>query len=225
MGQWIDLETAHGPMRAWQARPDDSTGKPVAGLVVVQEIFGVTAHIRDVADRFARDAGYAVLAPSLFDPVEPGVELPYDPSGAARGMELRSALGFDRAVDLVHAAARRLQDDHLKVGVVGYCWGGSVAFLCNTRLGLPAVSYYGARSVPFLDERARAPMMFHFGEFDGSTPPADIALHREKQPGATIHLYPANHGFNRDASPDIHDPASAELALQRTLTFFAHALR
>ena len=222
MPRWIDLDTPHGPVRAWRAEP---AGPARGGIVVLQEIFGVNPHVRDVAGRFA-DAGYIALAPSLYDPVEAGVELDYDAEGTGRGVALRNALGFDRAVDIVDAAAESLQREGLRTGVVGFCWGGSVAFLANTRLGLPAVSWYGARSVPFLDEPARAPMLFHFGGRDASIPPADIDLHRAKQPQATIHVYPdADHAFNRDVDNAHYHADSAALAWRRTLEFFHGALR
>jgi carboxymethylenebutenolidase len=219
--RWIDLDTAHGDVRAWRAEPEAT---PRGAVVVLQEIFGLNAHVREVAGRFAAD-GYVALAPALFDPVERGVELDYGPEGARRGTALRTELGFDRAVDVVAAAADSLRDEGLSAGVVGFCWGGSVAFLANARLGLPAVSYYGARSVPFLDERARAPMLFHFGGRDASIPPEDVELHRAKQPEATIHVYPdAGHAFNRDVDNHVFEPASAALAWRRTLDFLAGAL-
>ena len=135
MGDWIELDTRRGPVRGWHAAPD---GEATGGLVVIQEIFGVNGHIRDVADRFARE-GFEVIAPSLFDPVERGVELGYDEAGIARGRELVGALGMEAAVDIVDAAAAGLREHHPKVGAVGFCWGGSVALLANTRLGLPAI--------------------------------------------------------------------------------------
>lgn len=218
MGDWIQLDTAAGPVRAWRASPR----APARGAVVVlQEIFGVNPHIRSVADGFA-DEGYLALAPALFDPVEAGVELGYDQAGTERGVALRNAVGFERAVQVVDAAATLLHRGGLRVAVVGYCWGGSVAFLANTRLGLPAVSYYGARSTPFLDEAARAPMMFHFGADDASIPAEAIALHRERQPSAQVHVYAgAGHAFNRQTDPAHHDPGNAALARTRTLAFLA----
>lgn len=218
MGDWIQLDTAAGPVRAWRASPR----APARGAVVVlQEIFGVNPHIRSVADGFA-DEGYLALAPALFDPVEAGVELGYDQAGTERGVALRNAVGFERAVQVVDAAATLLHRGGLRVAVVGYCWGGSVAFLANTRLGLPAVSYYGARTTPFLDEAARAPMMFHFGADDASIPPEAIALHRERQPSAQVHVYAgAGHAFNRQTDPAHHDPGNAALARTRTLAFLA----
>lgn len=218
MGQWIPLDTDAGPVRAWLAQPD----APARGAVIVlQEIFGVNAHIRAVARRFA-DAGLVALAPALFDPVQPDAELHYDEAGFARGREYAAALGFERALDIVAAAAHRLRESGHAPGVVGFCWGGSVAFLANTRLQLPAVSYYGARTVPFLDEALQAPMLFHFGGTDPSIPPDDIDRHRTLQPGAQLHVYAAaGHGFNRDVDPRHHHPESAALAWRRTLDFLA----
>jgi carboxymethylenebutenolidase len=222
MSRWSDLNTPHGLVRAWRADPMVPSARAV---VVLQEIFGVNAHIRAVADRLAA-AGYVALAPSLYDPVEPAVELEYSEQDTQRGVELRNRLGFDRAIDIVGAAAEELQAEGLRTGVIGFCWGGSVAFLANTRLGLPSVTYYGARSVPFLDESARAPMLFHFGALDASIPPADVELHRAKQPHARVHVYDgAGHAFNRDVDNTHYHAPSASLAWQRTLDFLAENLR
>ena len=220
MGRDIAFDTPSGSIAGWRADP---VGAPRGALVVVQEIFGVNAHVRSVADGYAA-AGYVALAPAFFDPVERGVELGYDAAGVARGRALVDALGFDKAIAIVDAAARLLRAEGLKVGAVGFCWGGTIALLANLRLGLPAVSYYGARNVPFLDEPLRAPMQFHFGDRDSSIPAGDIALHRRKMPGAEVHVYPAGHAFNREIDPRHYDADSARLAHRRTLEFFAHAL-
>lgn len=221
MAEDIALDTPHGLVDAWLARPDNV---PRGGIVVLQEIFGLNAHVRSVAERFAAE-GYVALAPSLFDPVQRGVELAYDQAGMQRGIQLRDELGFERAVDIVRGAARKLQGEGLKAGVVGYCWGGSVAFLANTRIGLPAVSYYGARTVPFLDEPLGAPMLFHFGRDDASTPDVDIELHRSKQPDAQVFVYEdAGHAFNRDVDTAHYHAEAAALARKRTLDFFAETL-
>ena len=224
MGQWIPLDTPAGRVAAWLAEP---AGAARGGLVVVQEIFGANAHIRAVAEGYAAD-GYVVLAPAFFDPVEPGVELDYDPAGTARGRELVAQLGLDAALQIVAAAAAWLQarlagrGEPNAVGTVGYCWGGTVALLAATRLGLPAVSYYGARTVPFIAEAARAALMFHFGGRDASIPADDIARHRALQPHAGIFVYPnAGHAFNRDVDPAHFHADGAALAQRRTLAFLA----
>lgn len=221
MGEWQTLFTPRGAVQAWLARPDgDSRG----AVVVVQEIFGVTAHIRSVCERLA-EAGLTALAPAFFDLVETGVELPYDADGTQRGRELVGHIGLDSALEVVDEAARTLRSQGLAVGVVGFCWGGSVAFLSATRLGLPAVSYYGARNVAFLDEPARAPLMFHFGALDAHIPPDAVDAHRQKQPQAQVFVYAdADHAFNRDPEPP-WQPDAAALAWRRTLEFFTEHLR
>lgn len=220
MAHWIDVENPIAPMRAWRADP---TSPSRGAVIVVQEIFGVNAHIRQVTERFA-SAGFVALAPALFDPYQPSVELDYDAEGIQKGREITASLGFDRAVELIGAAASKLQAEGLRTGATGFCWGGTLALLGNTRLGLPAVSYYGGRSVPFLEEPRRAPMLFHFGERDPIIPPEHVAAHRHAYPGATIHVYPAGHGFNCDQRGDF-DRASAELAWQRTTDFLEENLR
>ena len=221
MGEWQTLYTPCGAVQAWLARPE---GASHGAVVVVQEIFGVTAHIRSVCDRLA-EAGFTALAPACFDLVETGVELPYDADGTHRGRELVDKLGLDCALDVVDEAARTLRSHGLTVGVVGFCWGGSIAFLTATRLGLPAVSYYGARNVGFLDEPARAPLMFHFGSLDASIPPEAVEAHRQKQPQAQVFTYAnAGHAFNRDPEPPFQADAAA-LAWRRTLDFLTEHLR
>ncbi|MDI1253627.1 dienelactone hydrolase family protein [Thermomonas sp.] len=218
MSEWISLDTPTGRIRAWRANP---AIPPRGALVVVQEIFGVNGHIRDVCSSFAAH-GYVAMAPAFFDHFEHDVQLQYDAEGVQHGKWLVDRLGFDRALQDVHSAATSLEE-YGDVGVVGYCWGGTLAYLANTRLSLPAVSYYGARSVPFLSEPLAAPMMFHFGERDASIPAADIASHRAHHPDAELHVYPAGHGFNCNQRAD-YDQPSATLALERTLGFFGQAL-
>jgi carboxymethylenebutenolidase len=222
MGEWTPLDTAAGPVRAWLARPDgDAPAK--GGIVVIQEIFGVNSHIRAVADRFA-EAGFVAMAPALFDVLRPQAELGYDDAGVASGRELAAGVGFDSAIQIVAAAARWLHEAGHRVGAVGFCWGGTVAMLANTRLGLSSVAYYGGRSVPFLTEAARAPMLFHFGERDPLIPPQDVEKHRLHHPEAIVHVYPAGHGFNCDARRD-YDPESAALAWRRSIDFLKEDLR
>ena len=216
MGQHINLNTSGMQcIGAYLAKPE---GKPKGGIVVVQEIFGVNAHIRSVADGFAAH-GYTAIAPAFFDHVESGVELRYDPADYKQGIALIGEVGFDRAIKDVASAAESIKSTG-KIGVVGYCWGGSVAFLAAIRLGLPAVSYYGGRNVQFLDQKPKAPVQFHFGERDDSIPPATVQKHREALPQMEVYTYPAGHAFNRDIDSTHYDAASAALALQRTLAFF-----
>lgn len=220
MGEWLPLATPEGPVRAWMARPDNA---PRGAVVVVQEIFGVNAHIRAVTDRFA-EAGFTAMAPALFDLVRPDTELRYDEPGVAQGRDYVAQLGFDRALQVVGAAARWLRESGHHVAVVGFCWGGTVAMLANTRLHLPSVTYYGGRNVPFLSEPAQAPMLFHFGERDPIIPPEDVQKHRAHHPDAGIHVYPAGPGFNCDERDD-YDADSAALARDRTIAFLTEHLR
>ena len=228
MAHWIQLDTAAGRVAAWLAEP---AGAARGGLVVVQEIFGANAHIRAVAEGYAAD-GYVVLAPAFFDPVEPGVELGYDQAGYAHGRELVTQLGLDAALQIVAAAAAWLQarlagrGEPNAVGTVGYCWGGTVALLSALRLGLPSVSYYGARDLPFLEDpqlvaSPRAPVMFHFGQDDPLIPDAAVQAHRQALPGMEVFTYPAGHAFNREVDADAYHAPSAALARQRSLAFFA----
>ena len=220
MGQTISINTRHGRISAWHAKPHVT---PRGALILVQEIFGVNSHIRQVADRFA-NYGYVTIAPALFDLVHPGTELGYDEAGVARGREIVAELGFNGALDGVRGAFDLLESEY-RVGVVGYCWGGSVAFLANTRLGLPAVSYYGGRTVPLLGERPKAPLMLHFGEDDPIIPPEDVQKHRDALSGAEIHVWPgAGHGFNCEQRAD-YNAEVAQQALTRTLGFFQKNLR
>ncbi len=219
MGHPVSLETPRGRISGWRADPPI----PAKGvLIVVQEIFGVNAHIRQVVDRFAAH-GFIAVAPAFFDHVDYHIELDYDDAGIARGRELVEQIGFDAVLDDIGAVERQLTAEG-RIGVVGFCWGGTVAYLANTRLGLPAVSYYGGRTVPFLHERLRAPMEFHFGERDPIISAEDVAAHRDAHPDASFYVYPAGHGFNCDQRADF-DPDSSRTAMDRTINFFSRVLR
>jgi carboxymethylenebutenolidase len=219
MGQHINIPTTRTRcIGGYLAQPE---GKPKGGIVVIQEIFGVTAHIRSMADRFA-GYGYTAIAPAFFDHLESDVELGYDQVGANKGKQLVAELGLERALEDVASAAESIASAG-KIGTVGYCWGGTVSLLSAMRLGLPSVSYYGARNLAYLHEVPRAPLMFHFGEKDTSIPPEAVAKHREALPQMETFTYPANHAFNRDGSAP-YDEASAKLAMQRTLAFFEQHL-
>ncbi len=219
MGQHVTLTTKDGKaLGAYVARP---AGAPRGGVVVIQEIFGVNPHIRSVADQYAA-AGYLAIAPALFDPVEPGVELGYDAAGIEKGLELVGRLGFDAAIAGVEAAAAFIASAG-KVGAVGYCWGGTVAYLGATRLGLPAVSYYGGRNVQVAGEKARAPLMFHYALKDAHISAEDRSVVEQANPDAAFYVYDADHGFNCNVRGSYHAP-SAALAFDRSLDFFGRNL-
>ncbi|MDY1550053.1 dienelactone hydrolase family protein [Luteibacter sahnii] len=222
MGQTVILDTTR-PSESIDAYLAEPTGTPKGGIVVIQEIFGVNAHIRSVADRYAAE-GYVAIAPSLFDPVEKHVELGYDQDGMTQGVKYIAELGLLRPTQDVGIAAALLADRYgVKVGTVGYCWGGTVALLAALRLGLPSSSYYGARNVPFLTEPAKANVIFHFGERDHSIPPEMVEKHHALKPEMDTWVYPADHGFNCDVRGSYDEP-SAKLAWERSLAFFAREL-
>lgn len=203
---------------AWLAEP---SGLPIGGIVIAQEIFGVNEHIRGIVDRFA-GLGYTAIAPAFFDHVENDVELDYGADGVQRGRRLIAEVGIDRAVEDVASAAAAIRSAG-RVACIGYCWGGTVAYLAAVRLVMPAVSYYGARNVQYFGERPAAPVQFHFGEQDSSIPLSMIDRHRRELANAEVHVYPADHGFNCEARSQ-YDAPSAALALERTLRFLEREL-
>lgn len=221
MGQRITLDTASRQrIGAWLARP---AGKPKGGVIVVQEIFGVTPHIRDVTERFAT-AGYTAVAPAFFDYIDHDIDLAYDNAGVQRGKHLAAEVGMDRAVEAIAAAAASIAPAG-KVGVVGFCWGGTVALLSAQRLALPAVSYYGARNTGYLDQPLKAPVIFHFGTTDRSITAEAREQHRQAWPDAPVYEYAhCGHAFNRDVDKNAYNAAAAQLAWQRTLAFFDQQL-
>jgi carboxymethylenebutenolidase len=219
MGDAISLTASDG--HAFSAYETAPAGPVRGGLVVIQEIFGVNAHIRKVADGYAMD-GYRVIAPALFDRAEPGVELGYEGADRDRGIALRRQIEIDHML-LDVAAAIAAFEGAGKIGIVGYCLGGSLAWLAATRLsGLAAaVGYYGGMIAANLDETPRCPVMLHFGEEDGGISMADVEKIRASVDPGTVQVFScpgAGHAFNRDASAAWHEP-SARLARERTLAF------
>lgn len=222
MGQTITLTAADGhSLSAYRADPE---GTPRAGLVVVQEIFGVNAHIRAVCDRLAAQ-GYRCIAPALFDRLRRGVELGYGEDDVALGRELRGGPGWEKAVVDIDAARAALAEDLDKVGAVGFCWGGSLAWLSACRLTIDAaVCYYGAQIPQFLQEHPHCPVMMHFGEDDPLIPGEEVAKICLNQPDVQVHVYDhTGHGFNCDLRPD-YSPDASKLAMERTLAFFGRHL-
>ena len=214
MGHRVDLTAADGHrLGAYLAEP---AGRARGGLVVIQEIFGVTRHIRDVADQYAA-AGYRAIAPALFDRVEPDVDVPY--TDFKRGIGYKQAMQNDKVMLDVAAAADRVRAAG-KVGVVGYCWGGTIAYLAAVGLPLDAsVAYYGGEISHYVAQTPRVPMMFHFGEKDAHIPRTAIAQIEAAYPQGIYHLYPADHGFNCTDRASF-EPASAKLAFERSVAFF-----
>ena len=192
--------------------------KPRGALVVVQEIFGVNSHVRSVTDGFAAD-GYLAIAPALFDRVERGVDLGYGDADIQRGFALKTATGNDRPL-LDIAAAMAHVGGAGKVGVIGYCWGGLLSWLAACSLdGLAAgVAYYGGGIPSHASREPRCPVLAHFGDRDSHIPLDTVEAFRTAQPGVTVLLYPAQHGFNCDQRAS-YDAASASLARERTLAF------
>ena len=212
----MELTAADGHrLQAYESVP---SGAARGGVVVVQEIFGVNDHIRRVADGYAAD-GYRVIAPALFDRVRPGIELGYTDADIAEGRKIRGQLSFDQALADVEAARKALGDRN--IGIVGYCWGGTVTWLAAARIAgfAAAASYYGGGIGQFAAEHPRCPTQCHFGEKDHAIPMSEVAAVRAANPGVEVYTYPAGHGFNCDARARF-DAAAAKLARDRTLAFF-----
>ena len=187
MGESITLTSEDGfKLSAYRAKP---AGTPRGGLVVVQEIFGVNHHIRNVADGFAAD-GYDVIAPALFDRVEKNFETGYQPADIERGREARGKLQLDHAVMDTRAAVKELKKTYAKVGVVGYCFGGTMAWLAATRIDgvSAAIAYYGGGVADAAAEKPKCPVIFHWGETDASIPKEHWEKVKQHHPNLTQHV-------------------------------------
>jgi carboxymethylenebutenolidase len=212
-GDVVRLKAADGHLLdAFRAAPE---GRPRGGIVVLQEIFGITSHIRDVVRQYAA-AGYEAVAPALFDRLERNVDLPYDDYAPGRALRDRlrpeqTLLDVKAAIDTVASAG--------KVGGIGYCWGGTMTYFAACHLPLAAgVVYYGGGLPRLLDKTPKCPVMFHFGERDELIAPADVERVKQAYPLGLYYLYPADHGFNCTDRSQYHPP-SARLAFDRTLDF------
>ena len=222
MGEWVKLRAEDGQeLSAWVARPE---GEPIAGLVVVQEIFGVNAHIRSVADGYARD-GFLAVAPALFDRIEPGVELGYEGEDAQRARSFIPKLDVEKSVlDTKAAMDYAANTTGKKVAVIGYCYGGTIAWLATTRLGAAAaVGYYGGRIANYANENPGCAVMLHFGKQDAHIPAEEIDKVRSAHPEVEIYMYDAGHGFNCDARSS-YNPAAAKEARERSQAFLKRQL-
>jgi len=223
VGEHVKLWASDGhELDAYVARPE---GEPVAGLVVVQEAFGVNSHIRSVTDGWAAD-GFLAVAPALFDRVERGVELGYTGEDLQKGMAMiRRGDTGDRVKDVAAALAYARAETGKKAGVVGYCLGGSMSWLAATRLNPDAaVGYYGGQILAYAGEKPKAPLMLHFGLKDDHIPKDQIeAKVAAVHPEISIFWYDAGHGFNCDDRASYNAEAS-KLARERSLEFFRKSL-
>ena len=215
MGEFTTLMARDGhEFNAWLAAPS----APARGAVVIaQEIFGVNRHIRAVADGFAA-AGYVTIAPCLFDRIRRGIELGYSEAEVQQGRGYRlqipkekTLLDLTASINVIKHAGR--------VTIIGYCWGGTLAYIAACELPVfCAVAYYGGQIKDHLEKSPRRPVMYHFGEKDPHIPMSDVDKIRAADPNGVFHLYPADHGFNCDERSS-YDAASATLARERTLQF------
>ncbi len=216
MGKTIELKSADGhPFSAYVATP---AGKPRGAVVIVPEIFGVNSHIRALTDGYSAD-GYLAIAPALFDRAERGFETGYTPEDVAKGRALKDRVSIDDAVIDVAACVAQVREAG-NVAVVGYCWGGTVAWLAAARIdGLAcAVPYYGGGIAQYAGEAPRCPVLCHFGDKDTTPTPGQARAAVAKHARAAAHFYPAGHGFNCDQRGS-YDAASSRLARERTLAF------
>ena len=218
MGDQISIKMQDGfELSAYRSTPS-AESKGV--VVVVQEIFGVNAHIREVADGYAAQ-GYSAIAPALFDRIERDIELDYAEADMSKGVELafeglemaQTMKDLQSVVDLGAAQGA--------VGVVGFCFGGLLTYLsaCQLKGVAAASSYYGGGIVGVLDHQPKCPLIMHFGELDAHIPITDVEKIKAANPRIPVHVYDADHGFNCDHRASYSEQA-AELALQRTLEHF-----
>lgn len=215
--EWLDITASDGKtIKMYIARPDD---KPRGGIVVLQEIFGVNAHIQSVCERLA-EAGYVAAAPAIFDRLSPGYDHGYTPEDVQAGIAMIQK--FDReAVMLDIEAAVEVLKAYGKVGIVGFCLGGSLAYRAAiTRDDLAAAScYYGSMVSDMADIAPKCPTIAHFGENDQSISMEKVETTKAKRPEMPVYVYPAGHGFSCDAR-SAYEPESAKLAWERTIKLF-----
>ena len=223
MGEMVTLHATDGhELGAYVAKPE---GTPKAALVVVQEAFGVNHHIRSVTDRFAGE-GYLAVAPALFDRYERGFEAGYDAAGMERGMAVVSKLNMDWAQADVLAAVEYARDEYkTRVGVVGFCLGGFLAWMAALHMPVSvAVGYYGGYIVRFKDAEPKAPVMLHFGGDDDHIPQSDVQAIEAAHPKVPVFVYDgAGHGFSCDERASYNE-AAAKQAWGRTLGFLKEHL-
>lgn len=216
MGDTISLTAGDGhTLNAYKAAP---SGTPKGGLVVVQEIFGINGQIRRTADHFAQQ-GYLCIAPALFDRVEKGIELGYNETDFAKGRETRGALGDDVIKADIEAAIKEASSAG-KVGVIGFCFGGYVAFLAASSIDgvSAAMPFYGGGIAAKVGElKPKCPTQFHFGDKDGAIPLDDVQKVKDANQDSPVFVYDdSGHGFTCD-DRDSFNPSATERAYARAL--------
>ncbi len=228
--EWVDVTSKNGTFKSYLAVPEG--GGPAPGVVVIQEVFGVNAHIREVTERVAQ-AGYTALAPDLFWPVEPGFETGYTEDDLTKARAARAQIDTDKAVEDVGATMEVLKgraECSGKIAVVGFCWGGLITYLTHARFNPTCSSaYYGGGIVNNIDEVAQfnSPIIFNFGSADASIPMDQVEQIKAatSSKDAQVYVYDgAQHGFNCDRRATFHSEHAA-VAWQRTLDFFGQHLR
>lgn len=222
MGEAAQITADDGfTLGTYQAAP---AGAPKGAVVVIQEIFGVNSHIREVVDGYA-EAGYFAIAPQIFDRVERNIELGYEDADMGAGIEIAfQKLDHDAALKDLQAAIDAASV-HGKVGVVGYCFGGLLTWrsACELNGVAAASSYYGGGLAAEADRTPRCPVIMHFGELDAHIPMSDVDQVKAAQPDIPVYVYPADHGFNCDHRASYDEQAAAQ-ARERTLALFAENL-
>jgi len=217
MSETVQLHAQDGhTLDAYVAKP---AATPIGGLVVLQEIFGVNRHIRNVADGYAKD-GFFVVAPALFDRVQKHVDLGYEGPDMQQAVSLMKQLDVEKALlDIKAALEYAGKETGGKAGVIGYCYGGKMAWLASTRLHpAAAVGYYAGGIGEFAKETPNAPTILHFGEKDTHIPKEQVNAVHEAHPDLVIYWYDAEHGFNCDMRGS-YDAPSAKVARERSLAF------
>ncbi|MBT3660724.1 MAG: dienelactone hydrolase family protein [Rhodospirillaceae bacterium] len=218
MGQDISLTASDGfELGAYRCDPEGDTR---GAVIVVQEIFGVNDHIRDVTERFAA-VGYTAIAPALYDRWDKGFTSGYTPEDIAVGRDLKDKANaeLDNVMADVEAARAHVAGAG-KVGITGFCWGGFVTWMAACRLDVQAaVSYYGGGIIGYNDEEPKCPTICHFGREDGSIPMSDVDVIAGAHPDVSVHVYEADHGFHCDHRGSFN-PRAANVAGMRTIRLF-----
>jgi len=211
----IESRTDGFDLLALRAMPSDD---PIGGVVVIQEIFGLTDHIAEMCDTFAAE-GYAAIAPGLFDRFEKDFHAGHDEAGFAKARQAVMSCSWEQIASDVQASIDALPQPAY---ITGFCYGGAVAWVAGARCtGLKAAaSFYGRLIADLLSEKPKIPVMLHYGANDPAIPPENVEKVRAASPDSPLYLYDAGHGFCRPGSTD-YNAEARELSLKRTFDWFA----